>query len=108
MRKEVKALIGRKDFKSFQATPVEEERGKSTIRTIKRIRISKNGDFIYIDFEANGFLHKMIRNIVGTLLEIASGRMPKKSIKAILKKKNRLAAGRTAKAKGLCLLEVKY
>ena len=61
-----------------------------------------------IDIEADGFLHKMVRNIVGTLLAIGSGRLPKGSMKRILEKKSRLAAGQTAKAKGLCLLKVKY
>ena len=108
MRKETKALIGRKDFKSFQATPAREDKEKSTVRVVKKIIISKKGDFILIDIQANGFLHKMVRNIVGTLLEIGSGRLPKASMKRILQKKSRLAAGRTAKAKGLCLMEVKY
>ena len=108
MRKEVKCLLGRHDFKSFQATPPADEKKKSTIRTIKQIVIQKKGDLIHFDFEADGFLHKMIRNIVGTLLDINSGRLPKGGMKTILEKKSRLSAGRTAKAKGLCLLKVNY
>ena len=108
MRQEAKVLVGRRDFKSFQATPPQDEKGKSSTRTIKRIAISRKKDFINIDFEANGFLHKMVRNIVGTLLEIGSQKFPKGSMKRILAEKNRIWAGRTARAKGLCLLKVRY
>ena len=107
MRKEAQVLIGRKDFKSFQATDFALSE-KNTIRTIKKIQIRKSGDFIYIDTEANGFLYKMVRNIVGTLLEIGSGKRPVRSMKDILSKKNRQDAGPTAPAQGLCLLEVRY
>ena len=80
MRRESKSLIGRHDFKSFQgANPSNKE--KNTVRTIKRLRIKKAGDFVYIDIEANGFLYKMVRNIVGTLLEAGQNRLPKGSIK---------------------------
>ena len=110
MKKEAKALIGKKDFRSFTAknAPAEEFKTKNTIRTLKRISIKKEGNFIFVDIEADGFLYKMVRNIVGTLLEIASSQLPPQSIKKILKKKDRSYAGTTAKAKGLCLLEVKY
>lgn len=110
MKKEAHALLGRHNFKSFQATPPREirEKNKNTTRTIKRLDIKKKGDVISIEIEANGFLHKMVRNIVGTLLEIGSGQLPAGSIKKILAKKNRILAGDTAKAKGLTLVEVKY
>lgn len=112
MKKEAKFLVGRKDFKSFQASDsaIDEEgrRGKNTVRTIRRLEIRKNGDFISIDIEANGFLYKMVRNIVGTLLEIGLGKRPMGSIQKILKAKNRKAAGQTAPAKGLYLMEVHY
>ena len=69
MRKAAKHLIGRHDFKSFQAyDPLRAER--QTVRTIKKIAIKKEGDLIYIDVTADGFLYKMVRNIAGTLLAI--------------------------------------
>ena len=110
MKKEAAVLVGRKDFKSFQATPPQEEKSKnkSTIRTIKRLGVKEKGDYIEIEVEGDGFLHKMVRNIVGTLLEIGSGQLPPGSVKKILKKKNRIWAGDTAKPKGLSLVEVKY
>jgi len=107
MQKESKILLGRHDFKSFQASdPLRKD--KSTVRTIKRIQIRKRGDIIEIDVEADGFLYKMVRNIVGTLLKIGTGKLPKGSMSAILSKKDRNFAGETAKAIGLSLVEVKY
>ncbi len=109
MRKEANVLLGKRDFKGFAASdPRQQNKRSTTIRKIKKINIKKQGDFIYIDIEADGFLHHMVRNIVGTLLEVASGRMPKGIVKKILKKKDRTLAGYTAQAKGLSLMEVKY
>ena len=111
MRKEAKSLIGKKDFRSFMAmdttqrSPLNE---KNTIRTIYRLDIKKRGDFVTITVEANGFLYKMVRNIVGTLLAIGKGQLPQGSMKDILNKKNREFAADTAPAKGLCLVDVRY
>jgi len=106
MKKEAKVLPGRHDFKSFQAksalSPI-----KNTVRTIKRINIKKDKHFIYIDIEANGFLHNMVRNIVGTLIEIGRGYFPEGSMKKILSSKDRKKAGPTAPAKGLRLEKVR-
>ena len=111
MKQEANELLGRKDFKSFQSTdPTKAKRHKKehTIRTIKRIRIFKKDDYLIIEIEANGFLYKMVRNIVGTLLDIGRGKLPKGSMRKILSRKNRYFAGPTAKAKGLTLLRVTY
>ncbi|MFA5060197.1 MAG: tRNA pseudouridine(38-40) synthase TruA [Candidatus Omnitrophota bacterium] len=111
MRRASKALIGEKDFKSFQASDTAKNRAlktKNTVRTIKQLRIRKKNDFIYIDITANGFLYKMVRNIVGTLLSIGRGKLSQESIKNILTEKNRNYASATAPAKGLCLLKVNY
>lgn len=105
MKKEAKVLIGKHDFKSFQAADRIE---RSSVRTIKDLRIKKNGDFLKIDVEADGFLYNMVRNIAGTLIDIGRGRLPAGSMARILKAKDRKLAGETAPAKGLCLIEVKY
>ena len=111
MRREARFLVGRKDFSSMQAADPSFIRTgsapKSSVRTIKRIDIARKGEFITIDIAADGFLYKMVRNIVGTLIEIGSGKR-QVSIKDILQKKNRQSAGATAPAQGLCLLEVQY
>ena len=110
MKREAAVLLGRKNFKSFQATPPREEKkkNKSAVRTIKRLEIKKKGDYFEIEVEGDGFLHKMVRNIVGTLLKIGNGQLPLGSMQKILRKKDRTLAGDTAKPKGLTLVEVKY
>ncbi len=108
MKEEAKALMGRHDFKAFQSANPQRLKEKSTIRTISKLEIKKRGDVISIDIAANGFMYKMVRNIVGTLLAIASGQLPKGSAKKILKSKDRTTAPAPVHAKGLYLLEVKY
>lgn len=111
MRHEAKSLVGRKDFKSFTACDPAARRDrktKDTVRTVKRLDITRKGDFLLIDIEADGFLYKMVRNIVGTLLEAGRGRLAEGGIKQILAKKDRNAAAHTAKSRGLTLLEVRY
>lgn len=90
------------------STLSEVEGPKSTVRTIKRIKIERRGDLVYIDVWANGFLYNMVRIIVGTLLEIGRGKMPEDSIREMLLKRDRRLAGPTAPAKGLCLMNVEY
>ena len=107
MRKAAKYLIGRHDFKSFQAyDPLRAER--QTVRTIKKIVVKKEGDLIYIDVTADGFLYKMVRNIAGTLLAIGAGQLSSIEMPKILKAKDRKFAKDTAPAEGLCLMKVKY
>jgi tRNA pseudouridine38-40 synthase len=105
MRRAAGSLIGRHDFRSFQASGS----GRSgTVRTIKKIKVEKRADLVYIDVWADGFLYNMVRTIAGTLLEIGRGKMPEGSIKDALIKKDRKSAGPTAPAKGLCLMDVEY
>jgi tRNA pseudouridine38-40 synthase len=107
MRESAKYLVGCHDFKSFQAhDPLRAER--QTVRTIRKIVIKKEGDLIYIDVTADGFLYKMVRNIAGTLLAVGSGQLPLDEMPKILKAKNRKFAWDTAPAEGLCLMTVKY
>lgn len=109
MRDEAKSLLGTHDFKSFQSIDTSKpHRSKNTIRTVSLFNIKKRGDYIYIDIEANGFLYKMVRTIVGTMLEIGSGKLSKGSMQEILSQKNRIHAGYTVKAKGLTLMAVYY
>jgi len=105
MKREARCLIGRHNFKAFQAA---DKKMRPSVRKIKGIKISKRKGFIFIDFEADGFLYMMVRNIVGTLIEIGRGRFKKGSLKRILNSKNRKFAGQTAPAHGLCLLKVNY
>jgi len=98
-------LLGKHNFKSFQAT---EQRERNPVRTIKRIKISREKNLLRIDIEADSFLYNMVRNIAGTLLEIGRGRFPEGSMRKILESRNRSLAGPTLPAKGLCLMKVRY
>ncbi|MBI3617874.1 MAG: tRNA pseudouridine(38-40) synthase TruA [Candidatus Omnitrophica bacterium] len=108
MRAEARALAGRHDFRSFQAANPSRDEKATTVRTVHRIEIKKKDDFIYIDIEADGFLYKMVRNIVGALLQIGRGKLSKGGMRQILKRKDRSVAPAPAKAQGLTLVEVKY
>lgn len=98
-------LIGTHDFTSFTTKALTD---KNRIRTIKNLEIKKEGKYIYFIVEADGFLYKMVRAIVGTLLEIGRGKMASSYIKTLLDIRSRKLAGPTVPAKGLCLKEVKY
>lgn len=111
MRREARALLGKHDFKSFGASASSV---KGTVRTIKKIAIKKSTydsrepSLITIDIEADGFLYNMVRNIVGTLIEIGRGKLGKGSVKRVLALRGREFAGPLVPARGLCLLKVKY
>ena len=98
-------LVGKQDFKSFAAAT---DKRQSSVRTIFRCDVKQNDDWVYIEVEGDSFLYNMVRNIVGTLVEVGSGRMEPEKIKEILEAKNRTAAGPTAPAAGLCLIRVMY
>ena len=105
MRKAARYLVGRHDFKSFRTTDGEE---KNSVRIIKKIKIEKYGDLVYIYIEANGFLYNMARSIVGTLVEVGRGKFKIASVKKIILQRNRRFSGPTMPAKGLCMVAVKY
>lgn len=105
MKAEAGILLGKHDFKCFQAA---DKKDRSSLRTIKKLKITKANDLIHIDIEADGFLYNMVRNIAGTLIEIGRGRFPKGYMKKLLVSRNRKLAGPTVPACGLCLLKVRY
>ena len=105
MRREAKVLIGRHNFKSFQATDSYE---RNPWRTIKSIKVRKDKDLLHIEIQADSFLYNMVRSIAGTLIEVGRGRFPKGSMEKILKARNRRLAGPTLPAKGLYLVRVRY
>jgi len=105
MNKAAQLLVGKKDFKSF-ATAADKR--KSSVRTIFRCEVTSKDKYIYIDVEGDGFLYNMVRNIVGTLVDIGNGRWQSEKITEILEAKTRTAAGRLAPPEGLCLMWIKY
>jgi tRNA pseudouridine38-40 synthase len=108
MRQAAKALVGRHDFRSFTSPSAIKKEKISYVRTIRQYCIKKEGDLIRIRVEADGFLYHMIRNMVGTLLEVGRGKRSPASIKTILKAKDRRQAGMTVPSEGLTLIRVRY
>jgi len=98
-------LVGKHDFKSFASAADQRE---SSVRTITLCTVEQDGDIIKISVTADGFLYNMVRNIVGTLVEIGRGRWQSEYIQDILDTKDRNAAGPIAPACGLCLMEIYY
>ncbi|GAG16678.1 unnamed protein product, partial [marine sediment metagenome] len=105
MVRAAKKLVGKKDFKSFAAAADKRE---SSVRTIFRCVVTAEDNWVYIDVEGDAFLYNMVRNIVGTLVEVGTGRWPPEKMEEILKAKDRKAAGPIAPATGLCLTWIKY
>ena len=102
-------LIGQHDFASFQAAGSERA---TTIRKVIDLSVERKSaelsDRIILEISADGFLYNMVRNIVGTLVEVGKGHKPAAWIKEVLAAKDRRAAGTTAPAQGLFLLSVDY
>ena len=102
-------LVGRRDFKSFAAAA---DSRRDTVRTIFRCEATDgpvdDGRWVYVDAEGDGFLYNMVRNIVGTLVEVGVGRWRPEKISEILEARDRRAAGPIAPPNGLCLMWIKY
>ncbi len=106
MRAAAAAWVGRHDFKSFETLGSEPE---TTVRTLEALEIAgESGGEIRFEVRGDGFLRHMVRNLVGTLIEIGAGRREAASAKAILAARDRSAAGATAPAHGLTLVSVDY
>jgi tRNA pseudouridine38-40 synthase len=105
MNQAAQLLVGKKDFKSFASAA---DRREDSVRTIFRCDVTAEDKWIYVDVEGDGFLYNMVRNIVGTLVEIGRGRWKPEKINEILEAKDRTAAGPLAQARGLCLMWIKY
>jgi tRNA pseudouridine38-40 synthase len=100
------ALVGENDFSSFAPAALADE--VSTVCNVMAASISQEGDIVSLEVKADRFLHHMVRNIVGTLIEVGRGRLRPEQIEQILRKKDRRAAGPTAPARGLVLMEAYY
>jgi tRNA pseudouridine38-40 synthase len=105
MREAYKYLLGTHDFSSFCSARTEVE---DKVRTIETIEITQEDERVCFRFIGNGFLYNMVRILVGTLLEVGSGKRKPKDIMEILEKKDRSYAGKTAPGQGLYLWKVYY
>jgi tRNA pseudouridine38-40 synthase len=106
MRAAARQLVGTRDFAALRASGGS---AKTSLRTLARLEITgQAGAEITLDFEGSGFLRHMVRNAVGTLVEVGRGRRSPASLAAVLAGGDRRAAGATAPAHGLTLVEVRY
>ena len=105
MLKALEHFKGRKDFMAFMASG---SGAKTTIREIYDISIFEKGDVMKISFTGSGFLKQMIRNIIGTVVEVGRGRFKPEDIKKMLASKDRKTAGVTAPPYGLYLERIYY
>ncbi len=98
-------FVGTHDFSAFCAAGADTT---DNVRTVTAFEVEREGDMVLFSVEANGFLYNMVRIMVGTLLDMAAGRLPEDAIKIALNEKDRAFAGVTAPAKGLRLEKVLY
>jgi tRNA pseudouridine38-40 synthase len=109
LREASKLFVGTHDFTSFANEAHRGRAAKNAVRTISRLDVIE-GDLgmVSLEFEGNGFLYKMVRNIVGTLLEVAIQKRPITEIAEVFAAKDRRRAGKAASAHGLFLVKVHY
>jgi tRNA pseudouridine38-40 synthase len=98
-------LLGEHDFSSYRAVACQ---AKSPVRTLHRLEVNGRGPYIFIDVEANGFLHHMVRNIAGVLMAIGEGEKPVEWSREVLEAQDRTLGGVTAHPSGLYLTSVGY
>lgn len=105
MHEAAQALIGRHDFSSFRASQCQ---AKSPVRTIHELTIRRHGPFVVLRVRADGFLHHMVRNVVGVLAAIGAGERPVGWAEEVRQARDRSAGGLTASPQGLYLEAVDY
>lgn len=100
-----KLLLGERDFSAFRAAGCQ---SRTPMRNVHAIVVARQGDYVTIDIRANAFLHHMVRNIAGSLIDVGRGRRPVDWIAQLMHDKDRTKAGATAPACGLYLVGVDY
>jgi tRNA pseudouridine38-40 synthase len=98
-------VLGRHDFTSFSSSQAEVV---NFIVDVRKAKWRRKGDTLTFEIEADRFLHNMVRILVGTMVDMARGKMDPKSFTEILRAKDRRRAGRTAPPQGLFLVKVSY
>ena len=98
-------LVGEHDFTSFRASACQ---ALTPVKTLQRIDISQRGAYWRFEFEANAFLHHMIRNIMGCLIAVGYHKHPPEWVKGVLLARNRDAAAPTYSPDGLYFLGPRY
>ena len=108
LKKAALLFLGTHDFTSFANEKASKTVSRDPIRTITRLDVIEEKGGIRLEFEGDGFLYKMVRNITGTLLDIATKKISLDAIPKIFEAKDRRAAGSAAPPQGLFLVEVLY
>jgi tRNA pseudouridine38-40 synthase len=98
-------FLGERDFAAFRASSC---RARSTVRSCTRSAFLDEGEELVFEITATGFLHHMVRNIVGSLLEVGRGKREPSSLESVFASRRRSEAGPTALAKGVHLVKVTY
>ena len=105
MRRAAKLLIGEHDFSAFRSSECQ---ARSPVRTLARVDIERRGDYLVIDFQANAFLHHMVRNLVGCLVYVGKGKHRPEWVGEVLEGRDRSRAAPTFDASGLYLTRIEY
>ena len=105
MREAAEFLIGTHDFSAFRSSECQ---ARSPVRRLEHVAIERRGDWLTFDFRANAFLHHMVRNLVGTLVYVGSGRHEPQWVEHVLVARDRALAAPTFDAAGLYLARVEY
>ena len=105
MHSAAQVLVGEHDFSAFRSIECQ---SKTPVRRVQRIEVQRTGDTVWVEIEANAYLHHMVRNIVGTLLDVQREPDPAAAMARILAGGERRKAGVTAPAAGLYLWRVEY
>jgi tRNA pseudouridine38-40 synthase len=105
MRAALRRLRGQHDFSAFQAAA---GRDRPPVCTVRAVRVAERGGLVGIFLSADAFLHHMVRNVVGTLVEVGQGRRPPGWVAEVLAGRDRRQAGPTAPGHGLYLVSVRY
>jgi tRNA pseudouridine38-40 synthase len=105
MNAAAEALVGRHDFSTFRDSQCQ---AKSPVKTLDRLEVRREGDMVLIEASARSFLHRQVRSMVGSLVEVGSGRWTADDLKTALEAADRSRCGRVAPAHGLYLQRVDY
>ncbi len=108
MRAAAAPLVGKHDFATFRGAPRGPPPEETTVRSLDRLEVTREGDEIHFRAVGRSFMRYMVRNLVGTLVEVGRGRWPAGEMLALLESGDRSRAGPTAPARGLCLVRIDY
>ena len=105
MQQGARHLLGEHDFSAFRAAECQ---SRSPVRRLDSLEVRRDGDLVHIDVAANAFLHHMVRNIAGLLIEVGRGARAPDDVLTLLRGRDRRANAPTAPAEGLCLQAIDY